>query len=656
MKLLPLALFIVVAITQPSIAQPVATEAPKASCRNDGPFLFGMGTHWPKDSESFLELKQAGVMSNRDDFPWGQCETEKGVVKIKNTFATYINQCLANGMTTICILDYGNKFYENGGYPRTPESIEAYTRYAEAVVKEFKGKVKYYQVWNEWDGGCSMLKYGKGDAESYVKLIAAVYPRIKAIDPSIVVIANSVCTGDDFLKKTLDLGVLKHCDAVALHTYFYQRREMTVEDYWYPRMQKVDQMLREANGGKEFPLFATEIGWPNHIAPDGSTEAESADSMARIYLLGLSLNYIKGIWWYDHSDSSWDYNDKERNFGMTRHDLTPKLPYFAFRDLTHFLKGAVFVERLDAKDPKVWVMKYKKPDGKTVLAVWSEFQNIDPQITFTNPATAEGAFSACLLGHGSMTRNFVKETGDQSPTFNLTVKGTRPWLMEGDLAAVQVSAVTQHAFPESKRQKLAQPTIGKALPISSSNQSPVYSFGEAACFSATGTTPYLGKNDLDANFSMQWDKSRLLITVNVTDDVFFQDQTGDSTWRGDSVQIAFSSPEQTVKNKNAHVDLNVALTKNGPQVYRQYGYGNLKPGPVDEVKANITRNGTQTVYTLEIPVTSVGLPELKSGTVFGFSLAVNDNDGKERKGYLYWGQGIGATKDPSQYNLIVTQE
>jgi len=425
---------------------------------NIQPFIFGVGTHHGSEPGYYEELKQAGVMANRDDFAWSACEKEKGVVKVPDSFGKYIDRCLANGMSTICILDYGNKFYEDGGYPRSAEAIEGFVRYSEAVVKELKGKVKYYQVWNEWDGGCGMRGHGRGDAESYVKLLAAVSPRIKAIDPSIVVIANSVCTGDDFLKKTVNLGVLKYCDAVALHTYFYGNPKQTPENYWYPRMQNVDKMLREANGGKPFPLFATEFGVPTHVGQNGSTESHSADDLAQIYLLAISLDYIQGLWWYDFRDDGWDAGYNENNFGIVRNDMTPKPSYFVYKDLTRFLKGARFVERIDAKDPLVWVMKYKKDNGSTVLAAWSEYKDVDPQISFSNVSTASTEFTACLLGKGSLQRNFTKgATKDSLEKFDLVLKGGRPWVMEGDLDAVQISSIKKYDFPEMESQKYIVP-------------------------------------------------------------------------------------------------------------------------------------------------------------------------------------------------------
>ncbi len=427
-------------------------------------FIFGMGTHQNSDPDSLSELSQAGVMSNRDDFQWKDCETTKGKVTVPDSFGNYIERCRAYGMTTVCILDYSNQLYENGAFPRSEEAVAGFARYAEAVVRNLKGKVKYVQVWNEWDGGCGMSGKGHGDAESYAKLLAVVYPKIKAIDPSIVVISTSICSGDAFLEKSLKLGMLNHCDAVSLHTYIYSNPKQTLETDWYQRMQNVDKMLREANGGKPFPLYATEIGWPTHIAPNGSSEESSADSMAKLYLLAISFDYIKGLWWYDFRDDGWNPSDCENNFGMVRHDFTPKLSYFVYRDLTHYLKDATWVERLDAKDPHVWVMKYKKADGKIVLAAWSESPDEDAQITFTNVESACPEVNTCHLGYGSLRRSFVKGAGNDLPTFSLILKGARPWVLEGDLDNVLIASITKREFPESKRPvKSVVPAIGNAV-------------------------------------------------------------------------------------------------------------------------------------------------------------------------------------------------
>jgi hypothetical protein len=278
-------------------------------------------------------LAQMGVDSIRDHAVWKWCEAKPGTIEVPAAYLAFVDRAREHGLSLLDILCYNNPAYDGGGYPRSPEAIAGYVRYAETVVTALKGRCTRYQIWNEWDGGCGMpdALHGTGDAQSYINLLAAVYPRIKAIDPDAIVIANSVCTGDAFLRSLLDLGLLKHCDAVALHTYNYSR-ERTPEA-WHARMVGVDAFLRAANDGKAVPLYLTEMGWPTHINRSGSTPETESINLQRLYLLARTLPWIQGIWWYEFRDGGWDPAYNENNFGLVRNDLTPKPGYFAMRDI-----------------------------------------------------------------------------------------------------------------------------------------------------------------------------------------------------------------------------------------------------------------------------------------------------------------------------------
>jgi hypothetical protein len=637
------------------VALLVLTLTPTLFAATEPAFIFGVGTHHPTEPEYFRELVQAGVMSTREDYSWNACEKEKGVIKVPEAFYSFINRTLENNLSTIVILDYGNQFYDEGGYPRSQEAIDGFVRYSEAVVTALKGKMKYVQIWNEWDGGCGMNGHGRGDAESYVKLIAAVYPKIKAIDPTLIVIANSVCTGDAFFKKTLDLGVLKYCDAVALHTYFYGDPLKTLENTWFPRMQNIDLMIKAANNGKSFPLYATEIGWPTQVDMRGSTEAFSADSMARLYPLAMSFPYIKGLWWYDFRDDGWNAKYNEDNFGMTRRDLTPKASYFVYQDLTRMLKGASFVERIDIKDPKVWIMKYQKANS-SLIAAWSEYKDTDIQLSFTSPRALE--VNTCQIGYGSLKRTFSKGSESDSVSKLDLIVRSRPWVLEGDLSDVKIAGFNKKDFPESLRpQKIevrAPAEIGVANQVGA-GKGTTYNFSDEKNYRRTFDIKRNGNSDLSASFSMRWDKDHLYLNVSVTDNQFIQNFADGETWNGDGLQMAFHALGRDAGN-TGHSDFDVALTPKGSIVYRQAGLAGTTTGLEAAIKATITQKSDVTLYEVSIPVSAVGLTELKLGTAFGFSLLVNDNDAKTRKGYLCWGEGIGESKDPSLYNWILLAE
>ncbi len=628
-------------------------------------FIFGACTHRETVPGYLNVLSQTGVDYVRDHGTWGRSEDEKGKPFLPKYYVDYVDKALSFNIKTLNILCYSNKLYDGGAYPTTPEAIEGYCRYAEVQAAGFKGKCKLYQVWNEWDGGCGMKGFAgeKNTPEAYMNLLKAAYPRIKAADPSATVISNSVCTGDKFLKDLLKLDLLKNCDAIGFHTYNFGK-ERTPEK-WYERMQGVDQFVKEANGGKEFPLYITEMGWPTHAhAKRGSTEDYSADCMSRLYLLGMTMPFLKGIWWYEFRDGGIaDPSEQEENFGMVRPDLTPKRSFFVMRDLTSLFKGSKFVERIDAKDPELWILKYKAKDGSDLIAAWSTKEDQDAVLGFSIPNGTDPACKVTWLGYGPVSTSFFKASEkDMRAKLTLTVR-SRPYVLSGKLDGVAFDGAKIVKFPISelipKKVVYGVPAqIATAVSASSGLAPQSYNFGEERNYRLVdANSKWGGKADLDASFSARWDAKTLYLNIEVSDDKFYQEFKDQNTWQGDGLQMAFhplgSAPE--LERDQKHVDIDVALTKDGPKAYRQYVVGALAQGPADEIKVQAETKGGKTVYKLEIPVASVGLQELSKGSAIGFALLVNDNDGKGRKGYLRWGDGIGASKDPSLYNWILMQ-
>lgn len=61
------------------------------------------------------------------------------------------------------------------------------------------------------------------------------------------------------------------------------------------------------------------------------------------------------------------------------------------------------------------------------------------------------------------------------------------------------------------------------------------------------------------------------------------------------------------------------------------------------------------VYRIDLDAEELGIGAFKSGAGFGFSLLVNSSEGKERDGYLYWGDGIGESKNAREFNRLDLQ-
>ena len=69
----------------------------------------------------------------------------------------------------------------------------------------------------------------------------------------------------------------------------------------------------------------------------------------------------------------------------------------------------------------------------------------------------------------------------------------------------------------------------------------------------------------------------------------------------------------------------------------------------------VVQQGDRTLYTLKLNAAEADL-KLTAGHRLGFALLVNNNDGPGRVGWLEWGGGIGANKNPTEYNELVLGE
>lgn len=354
-------------------------------------FVVGVCTHFQQGkgilAENLSLIRQAGAASIRDDISWGGIERQKGQYAMPAAWDEFVNRAVASGLQPLLVLDYGNRLYDNGDKPLSDEAIEAYARYAEFVVRHFQGKVRLYEVWNEWD-----IKIGgttPGTAEAYAKLLKVVYPRLKKIDPTITVFGGCPTSGGirrGWLDRMLASDVLNSLDAVSIHTYnFSEPGRGRTPEAWAEFVAAAAASVHKQPGGKDVPVYVTEMGWPTHTGKGSTPPEQSAAYLARMLLLARSMPYLKGAWWYDFQDDGWKPDDKENNFGMVRPDLTPKPSYYALASLAKLVFGGEFVAKLETQSPDLWALKFRMPDGTETLALWTEGAEPKSVVITTTP-------------------------------------------------------------------------------------------------------------------------------------------------------------------------------------------------------------------------------------------------------------------------------
>ena len=170
-----------------------------------------------------------GVKWIRIQSGWQKTEKEEGVYDFK-WLDSQVDELLKRGLKPWLCLCYGNIVYDElakqyigaVGCPpiRTERAYNAWLKYVEATVKHFKGRIEYYEVWNEADGGWTWRP--SPNTQEYAEFCLKTGRVVKKADENAKVITGSHF-GDSmkFFNDEFAYGTLEISDAVTYHSYNY---------------------------------------------------------------------------------------------------------------------------------------------------------------------------------------------------------------------------------------------------------------------------------------------------------------------------------------------------------------------------------------------------------------------------------------------------
>ena len=575
-------------------------------------YQFGACVHFTfnrGDLKYNLEMiRQGGMNSIRDEINWASVERKKGVYEIPAIGEAMIDAALKEGMSPLIILCYGNVLYGNREYPsESPEALEGFIRYCEFMVTKLKGRVREYEIWNEWDYGTGMGNK-PGSAESYVKMLKAVYPRLKAIDPDAVFIAGAMSDGaivNGWLETMLKSGAADSCDGISIHPYTHKNglREQRGAEFFLQRVLQSIDMIKKYNDGKEKPLYITEMGYPTNIGPKGLVEDTSAANLVKSYLLSKTVPAIKGMWVYDFQNDGLNCRDEEDNFGITHTDLTPKRAYMALRDISPILKQAEYCGRVELGDPNIWILKFrfKNENSREAWVVWSSHPQDLWQICLKSNSPSPAPLEMRMAGYGPVIRNWgsrdwIKWQWSSNDRLELSVS-SYPWILEGDFTDVTVDKVIRHPFPLNTHESAQMVIPSRILTIKPSGTSTPREIDLSANWQSFGADKMPG---IKAKMNMSWDSGAVYLDVTVEDERFHPEPNIHRMWQGDSLQVGMF---QVVNGKvvaDTWAETNVQIFADEPRLLRINLVNPRKNGLVREMDAGSKRIGNTISYRLKI--------------------------------------------------------
>lgn len=422
-----------------------------AGCASAAPFLVGTSAHFESgktEVEGFLvRSAQLGTNTFRTDLHWGSIEQTKGRLAFPAALAPLERAILATaaaGGAPLLILDYGNPFYDGGSFPLSDEAQAAFVRYVEFVVRRYQGKVRHYEVWNEWNIGLATghpVPYTyPGSARDYARLLKKVYRAIKGIDPDAVVIAGAVANRDATWLQEMTAAADHHYDGISVHPYNYSARGASRSpEEAIAWVRQLRPNLPAAADGQPPLLFLTEMGWPNDAGQHGTDTETTAAWLARLYFLAKASGDIGGVWWYDYQDDGTEPLDPEHNFGLVTRRGAPKPAFFAMADVARLLVPVGPASSITLPQG-LQAVRIGRQDGASVtLALWSTRDGGEGNGIILEAGGASRALRIAPVRASDGAPATLLRVGQGVPDQTVLL-GTRPVLISGDLRQMTVRA------------------------------------------------------------------------------------------------------------------------------------------------------------------------------------------------------------------------
>jgi hypothetical protein len=237
-----------------------------------------------------------------------------------------------------------------------PDNYNDFGDFVATVVERYKGRVRYYQIWNEPN---IYPEWGEApvNPRQYVALLKIAYTRAKAVDPDVVIISGALASNieldyrnlNDFsyLQQMYDAGAKPYFDVLAMQGYGLwsgptdRRMQPRVINFSRPRFIR-DLMVKNGDAGKA--IWISEMNWnavPDDV-PDKRfgqvTEAQQARYVTLAYQRAQEEWPWLGVinfWYFKRASDQWKQERKpEYYFRMVEPDFTPLPVYEAMRAYT----------------------------------------------------------------------------------------------------------------------------------------------------------------------------------------------------------------------------------------------------------------------------------------------------------------------------------
>ena len=294
-------------------------------------------------------------------FPGGPDEFATGLVE--------------NGIISTYVLTFWDKANHDAewqppyqGYSRfkTEEEIQRYLEYVRFVVRHFKDRIQYYEIWNENDRGGPLQHIKVSD---YINLVKRTVPVIRQEYPEAKIVVGSIVLQDspsrDYLFGILESDIMPLVDVISWHPMFSVSPEYD-KDYYYQYPSLVQQIkdVASAHGfkgeyrGEELTFRSPDCFWC-YSGDYLYSNIVAAKYTARGIVMHLGMDLSTGV----------------SGLSSIRSEM-----FTVIRNLSTLMAGARPASlSIDIQSTATNIRSYSfsLPDGSELVALWTDGAAVD---------------------------------------------------------------------------------------------------------------------------------------------------------------------------------------------------------------------------------------------------------------------------------------
>jgi len=341
----------------------------------DSPVCIDSATAWfarnnPSKQENFARLAAlAGANWIRDRLTWNEIQKTPDTYAPKTTYDASADLQTKHGLKVLQVFHHtpgwahNRELDGNGAGSRFPRDLRLLYTFCREMAKRTQGKILAWEPWNE----ANITVFGGHTIDEMCTHQKAAYLGFKAGNPDLTVCWNTYAGA----------GTSLHSEGILLNEAWPYFETYNIHTYHRPD-QYLDQFAtaREAACGR--PIWLSECGIGLKYQPGSQrqelsreNEIKQAKFIARSFASSLFAGVNRHFFFI-----LGNYPERGVQFGLLRHDLTPRPGYVAYAAVARFLAGAKSLGRYiphNNNDLRLYAFR-SRPDGRErdVLIVWAE--------------------------------------------------------------------------------------------------------------------------------------------------------------------------------------------------------------------------------------------------------------------------------------------